>query len=144
MIAVVALIVVGPHKLPGVLRSLGQWVRKLRRLTTEVRAQTGIDELLREEGIQGGLTELRGMLRGEIAAARAHQRPADPYIDAVELDLTREYPPEGVDAYGALPEDLLDDDDIAESSPPARPDAAQSDAAQKSLEASPNKSETAV
>jgi len=35
VIATVALIVVGPQKLPDMLRTLGQWVRKLRRLTTE-------------------------------------------------------------------------------------------------------------
>ena len=43
LIAVVALIVVGPQKLPGMLRTLGQWVGRIRRLTTEVRAQTAIE-----------------------------------------------------------------------------------------------------
>ena len=114
LIAVVALVVVGPQKLPGMLRTLGQWMGKLRRLTTEVRAQTGIDDILREEGIDGGLTELRGILRGDLRAAGRlaySESSADPYPESVEEDLFREYPPEGADAYGALPDDLVDDDD---------------------------------
>src|SRR5450432_3791368 len=49
MICMVALIAVGPKKLPGMLHTLGQWLRKIRNLTSEVRSQTGIDELLRSE-----------------------------------------------------------------------------------------------
>jgi sec-independent protein translocase protein TatB len=115
MIALVALIVVGPQKLPGMLRNLGQWVRKIRQMTTEVRAQTGIDDILRQEGIDGGIAELRNLIRGDLSAlsrARHHEpEPAaeDPYADAYELDRTREYPAEGVDASGALPDDLVDD-----------------------------------
>lgn len=113
VIAVIALVVVGPQKLPGMLRTLGQGIRKLRRLTTEVRAQTGIDEILREEGIDG-VHELRSLLRGEIASAR--RRPStqpreDPYLDALEFDQGREYPLEGADSYGAMPDDLIDEDE---------------------------------
>src|SRR3954468_13126882 len=63
MICVVALIFVGPKKLPGMLHSLGQFLRKLRNMTNDVRNQTGIDQLLRAEGLHGGLNELRGLLR---------------------------------------------------------------------------------
>lgn len=110
LIATVALIVVGPQKLPGVLRTLGQWVRKLRRLTTEVRAQSGIDEVLRQEGLHGGVNELRSLIRGELPAAPRRPVPGrqeTPYNEAVVVDTTREYPPEGVDAAGALPDDLV-------------------------------------
>jgi len=110
VIAVIALVVVGPQKLPGMLRTMGLWVRKIRKLTTEVRAQTGIDEILREEGIDG-VHELRSLLRGEIAAAKSRrQSPADdPYLETLEFDALREYPIEGPDAYHAVPDDLLDD-----------------------------------
>jgi sec-independent protein translocase protein TatB len=117
VIAVIALLVVGPQKLPTMLRSLGQWIARLRRLTTEVRAQTGIDEVLREEGIDG-VHELRALLRGEITASRARAR--DPYEDTIEIDEGQEYPAEGPDAAGALPDDLLQDDDSLE--PPASGD----------------------
>lgn len=115
VVAVVTLMVVGPQKLPKMLRTLGEWVTRLRRLTSEVRAQSGIDDVLRAEGIEGGVAELRSMLRGELPLPRP--RPGDesppvddPYPPAPEWDRWREYPPEGPDAYGALPDDLTDDD----------------------------------
>ena len=132
MICVVALVFVGPKKLPGMLHSLGQFLRKLRNMTNDVRNQTGIDQLLRAEGMHGGLNELRGLLRGNhgisLESLQApltkpsepsssdtasvgseplmHPRFEDPYAH-IDLDTTREYPPEGPDAYGALPDDLL-------------------------------------
>jgi len=108
VVGVVALVVVGPQKLPTMLRTLGQWTGKLRRMTIEMRAKTGIDEILREEGIDG-VAELRSLLRGEIAAARQSlQRPLiDPYQDDTPVELANEYPREGVDTMGAIPEDLV-------------------------------------
>lgn len=108
VVGVVALVVVGPQKLPTMLRTLGQWTGRLRRMTMEMRAKTGIDEILREEGIDG-VAELRSLLRGEIAAARQSlQKPlVDPYQDDTPVDLATEYPREGVDTMGAIPEDLV-------------------------------------
>jgi sec-independent protein translocase protein TatB len=144
VIAMVALVAVGPQKLPGLLRTLGQWARKLRMMSSEMRAQSGIDDVLRAEGIQGGLQELRGLMRG--GAANFYVPPAprpayvppveatppptapapepvieDPYAD-VELDVSREYPLEGPDAYGALADDLVDDGTV-EAEPEAAADA---------------------
>jgi sec-independent protein translocase protein TatB len=125
VIAAVALIVVGPKKLPELLNRLGQWVARLRNMTVDIRRQTGIDEILRAEGLGGGINELRSLIRGELntvqnyaagvgaaatgTAARAPvgSSPVDPYGDSVEYDRLREHPVEGVDAYGAIPEDLL-------------------------------------
>src|SRR4051794_15548765 len=123
MICVVALIFVGPKKLPGMLHSLGQFLRKMRNMTNDVRNQTGIDQLLRAEGLHGGLNELRGLLRinhgisfdpphvsrpvinsepvsnGEpnelgLPAPIAHAPVDDPYAH-IAIDSTRQYPPEG-------------------------------------------------
>lgn len=143
MICVVALIAVGPKKLPGMLHSLGQFIRKIRNMTNDVRNQTGIDQLLRAEGLHGGLNELRGLLRvnhglsfdapfapntpstvsePEVTAEPNGLSPPastpvdDPYAH-IDIDSTREYPPEGADAYGALPDDLLP----YEPSEPANP-----------------------
>jgi sec-independent protein translocase protein TatB len=134
LIAVVTLIVVGPQRLPGMLRTLGEWVRKLRRLTTEVRAQTGIDDILRQEGIDGGLAELRSMMRGDFhtVVRDGHhrrddsRRPDDPYRDVVVIDLSREYPPEGVDSASALADDLVDEE-VVRAAEPAAPVAAPND-----------------
>lgn len=107
VIAIVALLAVGPRRLPGMLRDLGGWIRKLRKMTTDVRAQTGIDDILRAEGLHGGLNELRGLMRGGAPApAQYHQPHQDPYA-SIDIDAGREYPPEGADAKGAIPDDLV-------------------------------------
>lgn len=129
LIAVVALVVVGPRRLPEYLGKLGQWVARLRRVTTEVRRQTGIDEILRAEGLAGGIQELRSMMRGDLVGAGRFVPGAqgvvpagppgavvDPYGDALEFDRWREYPVEGPDAYGAIPEDLA----VGEPTTPAQ------------------------
>ncbi len=46
LIAVVALVAIGPKELPGVLRTLGQWVRKARKMASEFQGQ--FQEALRE------------------------------------------------------------------------------------------------
>jgi sec-independent protein translocase protein TatB len=46
VIAVVALIVIGPKELPAVLRAIGQWTAKIRRMATEFQGQ--FQEALRE------------------------------------------------------------------------------------------------
>jgi sec-independent protein translocase protein TatB len=133
VVGVVALVVVGPQKLPTMLRTLGQWTGKLRRMTIEMRAKTGIDEILREEGIDG-VAELRSLLRGEIAAARQSlQRPViDPYQDDAPVDLANEYPREGVDTMGAIPEDLVVHSRVAKAEAEAREAArAEAEAAAK-------------
>jgi sec-independent protein translocase protein TatB len=163
LVAVVALVIVGPARLPGMLNTLGKWSVKARRMMFDMRAQSGIDEILREEGLLGGLQELRQLrqsVRSEIAnlgravaqgpqvvpttgtavtsttpeltpglAPTAASTSAsgftsgasfadnsgsllhveaplrDPYQN-VPYDRSREYPVEGCDASGALPDDL--------------------------------------
>ena len=46
VIALVAILVIGPKDLPGVLRSVGKWTRKARSLAGEF--QSGLDDMLRE------------------------------------------------------------------------------------------------
>jgi sec-independent protein translocase protein TatB len=107
VLGTVALLVLGPEKLPGMLRTMGQWVAKLRRLTTEVRHQSGIDDVLRAEGFDGGLNELRSMMRGGSPMANHSATVRQPVQEQFASDKSREYPAEGPDAYGALPEDLV-------------------------------------
>lgn len=122
VIALVALVFVGPQKLPKMLRTLGEWIAKVRSLTTQVRQQTGIDEILRQEGIDGGLSELRSIMRGDLSSvgrsrSKASKPASDPYEESIEYDRSRENPVEGPDAYGALPDDLLlDEEDDGEAS----------------------------
>lgn len=128
LILVVALVVLGPERLPGMLRTVGLWIHKVRRMTTEVRAQTGIDDLLRQEGFSGGLAEVRSLLRGDPhsflhGSDLLGSNPApDPYAahdslenpgNLVPIDVSRERPVEGPDSYGAVPEDLIDEGALA-------------------------------
>jgi sec-independent protein translocase protein TatB len=46
IIGVVALIVIGPRELPGVLRSVGQWVGKIKRMASDFQGQ--FQEAMRE------------------------------------------------------------------------------------------------
>jgi sec-independent protein translocase protein TatB len=46
LIGIVALVVIGPKELPGVMRSLGQWTRKIRGMATEFQNQ--FQEAMRE------------------------------------------------------------------------------------------------
>ncbi len=50
LIGIVALIAIGPKELPGVLRSLGQWMTKLRRMASEFQGQ--FNEAMREAEMQ--------------------------------------------------------------------------------------------
>ena len=56
IIAIVALIVIGPDKLPGVARTAGKWVGRTRRFVNQVK--TDIDREVRQD-------ELRKMLEKE-------------------------------------------------------------------------------
>lgn len=142
VLLIVALVVFGPKELPKILRKAGLWAGKIRRFAFDVRAQSGIDEVLRNEGLDRELAEIRKLARGEIDGVQAAVRGAgrfdlgldkppsapasaspasagapsagtagpkpivravDPY-DAASVDREREYPREGPDAYGAMPD----------------------------------------
>jgi sec-independent protein translocase protein TatB len=141
VLLIVALVVFGPKELPKILRKAGQWAGKIRRFAFDVRAQSGIDEVLRNEGLDRELAEIRKLARGELDGVQAAVRsvgrvdlgadkpppspaasapPAsaatsgaagpkpvvravDPY-DSASVDREREYPREGPDAYGAMPD----------------------------------------
>lgn len=59
VIAVVAIIVVGPKDLPGMLRTLGQYAGKLKRTAGEFREQ--FDDALRDSELEGLRSELSQM-----------------------------------------------------------------------------------
>jgi sec-independent protein translocase protein TatB len=66
VVVIVALVVMGPKELPKVLRKLGQWSGKLRRMAADLRAQSGIDDALRVEGLDKDIVEIRKLARGEL------------------------------------------------------------------------------
>ncbi len=115
----VALLVMGPKELPHVLRKLGRWAGKLRRMAADLRAQSGIDDVLRAEGLGDDLAEIRKLARGELETVRREVNEARPLATGVDppdvrsplfdqfVAHEREYPREGADSYGALPEDAI-------------------------------------
>jgi sec-independent protein translocase protein TatB len=70
IIVLVALVVIGPKDLPKMLRKVGRWAGKLRRMAADLRAQSGIDDALRSEGLADDLAEIRKLARGELDAVR--------------------------------------------------------------------------
>jgi len=124
VVLLVALVVLGPDKLPPLLRTVGGALGRLRRITSELRSQTGIDDLLRREGLTGGLEELRQLMRGEFRPSSLLMpvEPTDGSSEAISpysaaslgtnhtartVDISRERPVEGCDAGSAIAEDLL-------------------------------------
>ena len=117
VVIVVALVVIGPKDLPKMLRKLGQYAGKLRRMASDLRAQSGIDEALRTEGLADDINEIRKLARGELDAVQraavdtgASARPdvsGSPYKDDFYVVRDREYPRDGADAYGALPDNAI-------------------------------------
>jgi len=130
VLLIVAMVVLGPKELPRYLRKAGQWASRLRRLATEMREKSGIDEILRTEGLDREIAEFRRLARGELLgvtsavravanATRIDPPLATPYVPPPPPDppsllvenpshpprdetREREYPREGADSYGAL------------------------------------------
>jgi sec-independent protein translocase protein TatB len=70
VIAVVALIVVGPKDLPMLLRKLGQFMAKLRGMASEFRAS--FDEMARQSELDELRKEVEAMRSGQVADIAAH------------------------------------------------------------------------
>jgi len=120
VVVIVALVVMGPKDLPKMLRRVGQWAGKIRRAAADLRAQSGIDDALRSEGLSEDIAEIRKLARGELdAVQRAARIEDDAYRAPVASDgysqrgddfyvvRDREYPRDGADAYGALPDNAI-------------------------------------
>ena len=76
VIGLVALVVVGPERLPGLLRQMGKWVAKARGMANEFRAS--FDEMARQSELDD--------LRKEVEALRTGQSPYSPVRLGAEAD----------------------------------------------------------
>lgn len=88
VIAIVALIVVGPKDLPVLLRKLGQFVAKLRGMASEFRAS--FDEMARQSELDELRKEVEAMRSGQLTdmAARASGIETSPTFDEINQGLT--------------------------------------------------------
>jgi sec-independent protein translocase protein TatB len=143
ILGVVLLVVVGPRELPSLLRSVGGWVTKLRSMSRELREQSGIDDIIHDEGLKDDLQAIRSLSKGRVVddfvrdamkpneRRRPAARPTDASDEIAALDEPdgeapprhQEYPASGCDDYGAASDD-------AEPLLPAEPDTAQDPSAQ--------------
>jgi sec-independent protein translocase protein TatB len=87
VIAVVALIVVGPKDLPVLLRRLGQFMAKLRGMASEFRAS--FDEMARQSELDELRKEVAAMRRGEFGdvSASAINAPVNETFGDIEASL---------------------------------------------------------
>src|SRR6201984_1418348 len=72
IIAVIALVVIGPKELPAVLRTVGQWMGKIRRMAAEFQGQ--FQEAMRE----AEMADLKKSIAAITAAPRAIGTGFDP------------------------------------------------------------------
>ena len=82
VIAIVALIVVGPKDLPVLLRRLGEWMGKLRGMAAEFRAS--FDEMARQSELDELRKEVEAMRRAQfadVAAQAASGETHDAFAD---------------------------------------------------------------
>ena len=79
VLLLVCVVVLGPKELPRYLRKAGQLAGQLRRLAYDMRAKSGIDEILRTEGIGADIAEIRRLAtfaRGELGGIMTAVRSA--------------------------------------------------------------------
>src|SRR5882757_10550921 len=74
LIGIVALVVIGPKELPGALRTLGQWMTKIRRMASDFQNQ--FHDAMREAELADLKKEVDGM-----AAQAASYANLDPLAD---------------------------------------------------------------
>lgn len=118
VLAIVAIVVVGPKNLPTLMRTLGQWMGRVRRMATDIRTESGIDDMLELDGLRSEIHNFRRLASGELLLLEDEARRV-----VKEPDRAREYPRIGVDSYDAISEDdapyLATEADDASRSHPA-------------------------
>jgi sec-independent protein translocase protein TatB len=89
VIAIVALIVVGPKDLPGLLRKLGQMMARLRGMAAEFRAS--FDEMARQSELDELRREVEALRRGhveEMAALQASEAEVAAAFDEIGSEIS--------------------------------------------------------
>ena len=104
MIAVIALLVIGPDKLPGVARTAGKWVGRARRFVGDVK--TDIDRELKQE-------ELRKAIADDVGLDEIKQimNTDDLRIDTEDVEPDYQVKAMSDDADDESYDSQLDDDD---------------------------------
>jgi sec-independent protein translocase protein TatB len=100
LLCIIALLVLGPERMPEAVRTLGLWIGRLRRnftrLKQEIEREVGMDEVRRQLHNESVLEEIRRLER-DIQGKRTNEPAPDVPHDAAPPQ------PDGVDA-GRLPD----------------------------------------
>ena len=138
MIAVVAIIVVGPKDLPKLLRTVGQFMTKVRGLAREF--QGYIDEAARETGLDEVKKEVSNMTNFTVTdpstkpgSVKSAIQQSAPETDAPKADAVKDTASKAADAAATAP---------AKQSTPKKP-AAKKTAAKKTAAKKPAAKKTA-
>lgn len=131
VVALVALVIVGPRDLPVLLRKVGQWIAKARQMANEFRAS--FDEMAR----QSELDELRKEVEALRSGQGMHRLGADAEAAFRDIKSDLERPleltgPEPVPAPDEFPDSMSHASELPSPAKPARKAAQRSKAAPKS------------
>src|SRR4051794_25592765 len=125
LIAVVALVVIGPKDMPVAIRAITNTIRKARRMAAEF--QTHVDEMVREanlDEVRSQISDIRNFdFRTEIEKAVDPDHKIRDTFASDPLSATPRANSAGP-ATTAAAADVLPDVAVAESAVPAEPDAA--------------------
>ena len=105
LIILLGIVVIGPKELPGVIRTVGQWVRRAKDLAREF--QGGLEEIARESEID----KLKDNLESEFADTNKIGQELLERVDP-DGDIIREFDFEDGEFYSDH-EDLDDDAEVA-------------------------------
>jgi len=115
IIAVVALVIIGPERLPGVARTAGKWLGKTRRFVNQVKSD--IDLEMRQEEIKqalerdAGLDEIKQIMNSDQYIL---EEDTDQYqVSAIADDKPDEFETE-LHEYEPNPDDAYSDTTLAE------------------------------
>ena len=131
--ALVALVVLGPQRLPAALRTLGLWVGRLRRsyynVKTEVEREIGMDEVRRQLHNEQIMADVKRVEREVRAMGREVAGDAEAAEPALDVPLDAEA---ALDVAGALPVEntAAAHDAAAQSAAVANGDTAEGDTAE--------------
>ena len=105
IIVVVAILIIGPKDLPGMIRSVAGWVRKARELASEF--QSGIDDLAQEVEIE----KISEEFRHEVGLDGGNN-----IGDKIREEIGQSIDPSGelFEDYGNTKETILDDLEIVQ------------------------------
>ena len=105
LVAIVALLVLGPERLPQALRTLGLWIGRMRRsfnaVKNEIEREIGMDEIRRQlhnEAVMEELKRIERDVRSTVNEAARPQADAQPAATELQMGAPREAAP------GANPE----------------------------------------